>query len=97
MAWTAFLHLRAAGADTPRLFGVDRDLIAAGALALAAFGLLCRRSRSLVAASLLCGIAYLLSDRQMNGTLGLDALAIAPVAAAALFVCWPRLVEGRRP
>ena len=67
--------------------------IVAGAFALAAVGLLVSRTRRWAAVAILAVLAYTVSDWRLNGVLALDALWLVPVAAMALFVMWPRLIE----
>lgn len=99
MAWTAFEHMRASGFADPAnltVLGLDREVAAALVCGLAAIGLLVARVRAFVALTIVFGIAYMLSSRRLAGTLGYDALTYAPVVAAALFVCWPRLVRAKQ-
>jgi hypothetical protein len=98
MAWMAFEHLRVSGfavADNAAVIGLDRNIAAAVLCILAAVGLMVRQARSGVAAVVVLGITYMLSARQLAGTLGFDALTYAPVLAAALYVCWPHLNRAK--
>jgi hypothetical protein len=98
MAWMAYEHLRASGMAGPHDPSViDRNTAAAWLCGLAAIGLMVLRVRAFVAASIVLGTVYMLSARQLDGTLGLDALTHVPVVIAALFVCWPQLVRSRQP
>ena len=98
MAWTAFEHLRISGFAAPHdpaIIGLDRELAAALACGLAVLGLLIRPMLGGVAVSIVLGVAYMLSSRWLNGVLDYDALTYVPVVAAALYICWPRLIEVR--
>lgn len=98
MAWTAFEHLRISGFAAPHdpaIVGIDRELAAALACGFAVFGLFIGRLRGGVAVSIVLGTAYMLSRRWLHGGLDYDALTYVPVAVAALYICWPRLIEVR--
>jgi len=100
MAWMAYEHLRVSGAPGPHdptVIALDRNLAAAWACGLAAIGLMVTRARAPVALAIMLGTVYMLSARQLGGTLGIDALTHVPVVIAALFICWPRLVGNRNP
>jgi hypothetical protein len=60
--------------------------------ALGSAGLNLQRWRGAVATVVFLACAYVVADRQYAGTLAPDLLLLLPVAAAALFILWPRLV-----
>lgn len=97
MAGLAIRHL---GGETfvsnrdPGIIAIDRDLGLGLACAAAALGLLLRRARRWVAASLILAISYTVSARRLAGALGPDALAFMPIVLAAFFVWWPPLIEA---
>ncbi len=98
MAWTAFEHLRISGFAAPHdpaIIGIDRELAAALVCGFAGVGLLIGPVRGGVAVSIVLGVAYMLSGRWLTGGLDYDALTYVPVVVAALYVCWPRLIEVR--
>lgn len=94
MAWTAFGYLAGASLAAPAdagMIGLDRGLAAGLACLAAAIGLLLRRARKWVSVGLMLAIAYQVSAQRLAGTLAPDALALAPVFGAALFLWWPQL------
>ncbi len=66
------------------------------ACALGSAGLWLRRWRGAVATVMFLACGYVVADRRLAGALTPDLLLLAPVAAAALFILWPRLVVVKR-
>ncbi len=90
----AWLHIMAPAAHS-RWLGVDGHLLFGGLALIVALGLLRRSSRRTTAVIVMMVIAYTVSDQRLRGTLELDVLWFVPVAAMALFIFWPRLIEVR--
>ncbi|MFZ4689233.1 MAG: hypothetical protein ACOYLS_08340 [Polymorphobacter sp.] len=100
MAWLAFEHLRLsvfALPANPQLIGIDRNLLFALLCGLASAALLISWSQRFVCLTIILGISYMLSARQLAGTLDLDALSYAPLVLAALYVWWPQLIVRHQP
>ncbi len=95
MAWAGASHLRVspmALSSDPAIIGIDRELAAALLCFASIPGLLWPRLRKAVAIGIMMGIAYIVSARQLDGSLGTDAWTMGPLFVAALYLWWPRLV-----
>ena len=100
MAWTVVRHLDAGQLtmpDEPAVIGLDRDLAAALVCFAAVPALLWPRLRNAASVIIMMAVAYTLSVRHLAGTLALDAVALAPLFLAALYIWWPQLVEVQKP
>lgn len=82
MACAGLTYWRAEGFGAPIIF-----------YGVAAAGLLVPRSRGWTAWSIMAVVTYRLSALHRAGSLDLAALWYIPVAAAVLFIGWPRLIQ----
>lgn len=82
--------------DHPRWPGNGGSPGLAALLLLTAAALLRRPSRRAASVAVMLVSAYLLSDRYLAATLTIEILWLVPIAAMALFIFWPRLIEAPR-